>query len=256
MTKSKPNICAVFGTRPEAIKMAPVVNALKATNKFSVFVCITAQHRSMLDQVLALFDIKPDTDLNLMRPGQDLTDITTRALSGLREVFRSTKPDRVLVHGDTTTTLAAALAAYYQKIPVGHVEAGLRTGNPYSPWPEELNRKLTTSIADLHFAPTEVARENLLKEAVSPNLIHVTGNTVIDALYGVINKINSNRISNISSSFHRNINSIINEKHNKEYTFQHTNININSNRNSNNSNNNSNIPVSNNYADDEKVSTT
>jgi UDP-N-acetylglucosamine 2-epimerase (non-hydrolysing) len=173
--------------------MAPVVNTLKATNKFSVFVCITAQHRSMLDQVLALFDIKPDADLNLMRPDQDLTDITTRALSGLREVFRSTKPDRVLVHGDTTTTLAAALAAYYQKIPVGHVEAGLRTGNPYSPWPEELNRKLTTSIADLHFAPTEVARENLLKEAVPPNLIHVTGNTVIDALLSAKHRLSKNK---------------------------------------------------------------
>ncbi|HVJ49213.1 MAG TPA: UDP-N-acetylglucosamine 2-epimerase (non-hydrolyzing) [Desulfitobacterium sp.] len=171
----------VFGTRPEAIKMAPVVKAL---HKVSIpcQVAVTAQHREMLDQVLALFKIRPDYDLNLMRAGQTLVDITTRALNGLAEVFAKAKPDLVLVHGDTTTTFVAALAAFYAHIPVGHVEAGLRTGDKYSPFPEEMNRKLTGAIADLHFAPTNTAKQNLLREGVAEAKIFVTGNTVIDAL--------------------------------------------------------------------------
>lgn len=179
-------ILLVFGTRPEAIKMAPLVKALKADGQFDVRVCVTAQHRQMLDQVLALFAIKPEYDLNLMKSGQDLTDITTGVLQGLRQVLQEFKPDRVLVHGDTTTTSAAALAAFYQRIPVGHIEAGLRTGNLYSPWPEEANRKLTGVLADLHFAPTESSKNNLLRESVSEKTIFVTGNTVIDALKDVI----------------------------------------------------------------------
>lgn len=162
--------------------MAPVVRALKASSDFECFVCVTGQHRQMLDQVLNLFEIKTDFDLDIMRPGQDLFAITTTILEGVGEVLRNVRPDRVLVHGDTTTTLATSLAAFYEKVPVGHVEAGLRTGDIYSPWPEEVNRKVTTTIADLHLAPTAMARQNLLAEAVAENRIVVTGNTVIDAL--------------------------------------------------------------------------
>ena len=178
-------ILTIFGTRPEAIKMAPLVQALSATPDIESRLCVTAQHREMLDQILKLFSIHPDYDLNIMKPGQDLTDITCTVLSGLRDVLDDCKPDRVLVHGDTTTTLATSLAAYYAQIPVGHVEAGLRTGNIYSPWPEEINRKLTGSIADQHYAPTSWARDNLLKEGVPEDRIVITGNTVIDALLWV-----------------------------------------------------------------------
>ena len=182
-------ILLVFGTRPEAIKMAPLVKTLQAHLAFEVKVCVTAQHRHMLDQVLQLFDIQPDLDLNLMRPGQDLSDITSGVLLGLKPVLMQWRPDAVLVHGDTSTTFAASLAAFYQRIPVGHVEAGLRTGNLYSPWPEEANRKLTSVLAQWHFAPTATSRSNLLKEGVSSSAIHVTGNTVIDALLQVREKI-------------------------------------------------------------------
>ena len=181
----------VFGTRPEAIKMAPVVKQMKEHFNGEVRVCVTAQHRQMLDQVLTLFGIVPEYDLNLMKPGQDLTDITANVLSALRGVLDDFSPDVVLVHGDTTTTFAASLAAYYKKIPVAHVEAGLRTGNLYSPWPEEINRKLTGAIASFHFAPTANSRDNLLRESVDAGRIFVTGNTVIDALLDVIHKINS-----------------------------------------------------------------
>jgi UDP-N-acetylglucosamine 2-epimerase (non-hydrolysing) len=186
-------ILIVFGTRPEAIKMAPVVHALRTRTELDVKVCVTAQHRHMLDQVLKLFFISPDFDLDLMRAGQDLTDITARVLTGLREVFVSWRPDRVLVHGDTTTTMSAALAAYYARIPVAHVEAGLRTGNIYSPWPEEINRRMAGVIADVHFAPTQQAQKNLLNEAVSAERILVTGNTVIDALLWVVRELDSNQ---------------------------------------------------------------
>lgn len=183
-------ILLIFGTRPEAIKMAPLFRALSEDREnFRVSVCVTAQHREMLDQVLNLFAIKPDYDLNIMKQGQDLFDITSRVISGLRDVLLAEKPDAVLVHGDTTTTMAAALAAFYMKIPVGHVEAGLRTGNIYSPWPEEMNRRLTGRIASFHFAPTEESRQNLLKENVPAQDIFVTGNTVIDALHSVVKKI-------------------------------------------------------------------
>lgn len=181
-------VLTVFGTRPEAIKMAPVVRALDAEPGFESRVCVTAQHREMLDQVLELFDIRPDVDLDLMRPGQDLADITTSVLSELGPVMQSEKPDLVLVHGDTTTTFAAALAAYYQRIPVGHVEAGLRTGDKYSPWPEEMNRRLAGAIATHHFAPTHRAQQNLVSEGMDPAAITVTGNTVIDALLDVVEK--------------------------------------------------------------------
>lgn len=181
----------VFGTRPEAIKMAPVVRQMLAHFDGEVQVCVTAQHRLMLDQVLNLFGIVPEYDLNLMKLGQDLTDITANVLAALRSVLEDFCPDVVLVHGDTTTTFAASLAAYYKKIPVAHVEAGLRTGNRYSPWPEELNRKLTGAIATFHFAPTTTARDNLLQESVSAESIFVTGNTVIDALLDVVKKIES-----------------------------------------------------------------
>lgn len=184
------NILIVFGTRPEAIKMAPVVMALQQSEKLQVKVCVTAQHRQMLDQVLELFDIKPDFDLNIMQPGQDLTDITANILLGLREIFSSNNFDMVLVHGDTTTSFAASLAAFYQKIPVGHVEAGLRTGDIYAPFPEEMNRRLTGRIANFHFAPTTGAQTNLLLEGVSEKQIYVTGNTVIDALLQVVNHLN------------------------------------------------------------------
>ncbi|NMT65216.1 non-hydrolyzing UDP-N-acetylglucosamine 2-epimerase [Marinobacter orientalis] len=179
----------VFGTRPEAIKMAPVVKALGNDQRFTSRVCVTGQHREMLDQVLELFEITPDYDLNIMKPGQDLTDVTCGILQGLRDVLIEEKPDIILVHGDTATTLATSLAAYYQQIPVGHVEAGLRTGNLYSPWPEEANRKLTGGLAAMHFAPTETSKANLLAENVAGNQIIVTGNTVIDALLDVVGKM-------------------------------------------------------------------
>jgi UDP-N-acetylglucosamine 2-epimerase (non-hydrolysing) len=173
----------IFGTRPEAIKMAPVIKELqKHPSQFAVSVCVTAQHRQMLDQVLELFEIVPDFDLDIMKPGQSLTDVTCNVLKGLAPVLEKSKPDLVLVHGDTTTTMAASLAAYYQKIAVGHIEAGLRTGNIYSPWPEEMNRRLTGAITRFHFAPTEQSRQNLLAEGVADESITVTGNTVIDAL--------------------------------------------------------------------------
>lgn len=183
-------IMLVFGTRPEAIKMAPLVKELqKYPSMFETIVCVTGQHREMLDQVLSIFDIKPNFDLNIMKQGQDLYDVTTKVLLGLRNVFNECVPDIVLVHGDTTTSTAAALAAFYKQIPVGHVEAGLRTHNIYSPWPEEMNRQITGRIATYHFAPTSLSRENLLKENVDDTKITVTGNTVIDALYWVVNRI-------------------------------------------------------------------
>jgi UDP-N-acetylglucosamine 2-epimerase (non-hydrolysing) len=175
-------ILIVFGTRPEAIKMASLVRALKDESDFDTKVCITAQHREMLDQVLSLFQITPDFDLNIMRPGQDLFDITSRILSGVRKVLLEFKPDVVLVHGDTSTTFSTALAAFYERMDVGHVEAGLRTGDLYSPWPEEANRKLTGVLAKWHFSPTETSKENLLKEGVADSAIEITGNTVIDTL--------------------------------------------------------------------------
>ncbi|MDM9557752.1 non-hydrolyzing UDP-N-acetylglucosamine 2-epimerase [Bordetella petrii] len=182
-------ILTVFGTRPEAIKMAPLVNALTNHPDVKSYVCVTAQHREMLDQVLKLFEIKPDFDLNVMRPGQDLFSITTSILNGIKNILEEVKPDYVLVHGDTSTTLAASLAAFYSRIPVGHVEAGLRTRNIRSPWPEEANRQITGVLADLHFAPTEQARQNLLQERKPEDRIFVTGNTVIDALLSIKNKI-------------------------------------------------------------------
>lgn len=196
-------ILIVFGTRPEAIKMAPLVHALKADARFEGKVCVTAQHREMLDQVLELFEIKPDYDLNIMKPGQTLNDVTTAILSGIKPVLEDFKPDVVLVHGDTATTFAASLAAYYQKIKVGHVEAGLRTGNIYSPWPEEANRKLTSAITNYHFAPTKGSQNNLLKEGVSDVDIAVTGNTVIDALFWVREKLKKNESlsDSLSSKF-------------------------------------------------------
>ncbi|ESQ99736.1 UDP-N-acetylglucosamine 2-epimerase [Stutzerimonas chloritidismutans AW-1] len=181
----------VFGTRPEAIKMAPLALSLAADERFDSKVCVTGQHRQMLDQVLDLFELKPDFDLSVMKPGQDLTAVTTAILTGMKEVLANCKPDVVLVHGDTATTFAASLAAYYQQIPVAHVEAGLRTGNLYSPWPEEANRKLTGALATLHFAPTENSKANLLREGVDPKSIHVTGNTVIDALLEVIERLDT-----------------------------------------------------------------
>lgn len=182
----------IFGTRPEAIKMAPLVKALQARpEEFRTVVAVTGQHREMLDQVLGLFEIKPDFDLNIMKQGQDLTDVTCRILQGMRDVLRQDRPDLVLVHGDTSTSTAAALAAFYEQIPVGHVEAGLRTGDIYSPWPEEMNRRITGRIATLHFAPTAWGRDNLMKENVDPAQITVTGNTVIDALHTVVDKIDS-----------------------------------------------------------------
>lgn len=184
----------VFGTRPEAIKMAPLVNEFeKHPDKFETIVCVTGQHRQMLDQVLELFDIKPDYDLNIMKQGQDLYDVTARVLTGMRDVLKEAQPDVVLVHGDTTTSTAAALAAFYQQIPVGHVEAGLRTHNIYSPWPEEMNRQITGRIATYNFAPTPLSRDNLLAEGVASDKITVTGNTVIDALYMVVNKIKNDK---------------------------------------------------------------
>lgn len=185
-------ILSVFGTRPEAIKMAPVVKALASTSGITSFVCVTAQHRDMLDQVLDLFSITPDFDLNVMRDNQDLTYVTKAVLEGLVEVLDEIKPNRVLVHGDTTTTFAAALASYYKKIPVGHIEAGLRTGDNFSPYPEEINRRLTDAIADTFFAPTENSRRNLIDEGINSKHIFVTGNTVIDALFSVTKILKDN----------------------------------------------------------------
>ena len=206
-------ILLVFGTRPEAIKMAPLVKKLQEMPEaFQTIVCVTGQHREMLDQVLRLFEITPDYDLNIMKPNQDLYDITSRILLGMRDVLREVQPDIVLVHGDTTTSMAAALAAFYQQIPVGHVEAGLRTGNINSPWPEEMNRLMTGRIASVHFSPTPLARENLLREHVAENQIIVTGNTVIDALQMVVGKLRedttlasevANRISEMGYDVHR-----------------------------------------------------
>jgi UDP-N-acetylglucosamine 2-epimerase (non-hydrolysing) len=189
-------VLLVFGTRPEAIKMAPLVLELKNRKELNVEVCVTAQHREMLDQVLDLFELKPDYDLDLMQPGQDLYDITTKALIGLKGVLETSKPDLVLVHGDTTTTFASSLAAFYQRIPVGHVEAGLRTGNIYSPWPEEMNRKLTGSLTKFHFAPTTKAQNNLFLENVDAADVYVTGNTVIDALVQVEKRIGTDKALN------------------------------------------------------------
>jgi UDP-N-acetylglucosamine 2-epimerase (non-hydrolysing) len=180
-------ILTVVGTRPEAIKMAPLIKRLQAAPDFSVVVCSTGQHREMIHQVFRLFSIVPEVDLDVMRPGQGLSDLTARVLTGMNSVIEDRRPDRVLVHGDTTTTFAATLAAYYHKVPVGHVEAGLRTGNIYAPWPEEINRKLADAICDKLYAPTAQARDNLLSEGARPNRIVVTGNTVIDALFDVVN---------------------------------------------------------------------
>ena len=187
-------VMLVFGTRPEAIKMAPLVKEFqKHSDEFQTIVCVTGQHREMLDQVLHIFDIAPDYDLNIMKQGQDLYDVTSRVLLGMRDVLKEAQPDVVLVHGDTTTSTAAALAAFYQQIAVGHVEAGLRTRNIYSPWPEEMNRQLTGRIATYHFAPTQLSRQNLLAEGVVESRIVVTGNTVIDALYMVVEKIKGDK---------------------------------------------------------------
>lgn len=197
-------ILLVFGTRPEAIKMAPLIKEMqKHSSKIRTLVCVTGQHREMLDQVLNIFNIVPNYDLNIMKKGQDLYDITSKILLGMRDVLNECNPDIVLVHGDTTTSTAAALSAFYKQIPVGHVEAGLRTYNIYSPWPEEMNRQITGRIATFHFAPTPLSRENLLKENVENHKIVITGNTVIDALYWVINKIKSN------NELSRNLDSIL-----------------------------------------------
>jgi len=185
-------VLIVFGTRPEAIKMAPIVKAFQETRDIDVRVCVTGQHREMLDQVLNLFEITPEYDLNIMKPGQDLTDVTTAILQGLKPVFADFKPDRILVHGDTATSFAATLAAYYHRIAVGHVEAGLRTGNIYSPWPEEGMRRLTGGIADQHYTPTVSSLKNLIMENIAPETIFVTGNSVIDALLEVSQRIDSN----------------------------------------------------------------
>ncbi len=186
-------IMLVFGTRPEAIKMCPLVKEFqKHKDEFETIVCVTGQHREMLDQVLKIFEVKPDFDLNIMKQGQDLTDVTARVLTGMRDVFAQCRPDVVLVHGDTTTSTAAALAAFYQQIPVGHVEAGLRTHNIYSPWPEEMNRQITGRIATYNFSPTPLSENNLKEEKVHGN-IYVTGNTVIDALHLVVNKLKNDK---------------------------------------------------------------
>ena len=189
----KKKVMLVFGTRPEAIKMAPVVGALKDADDFEVTVTVTGQHRQVLDSVLEVFGIRPDYDLNIMRPGQDLYDVTSRVLSGMRDVFKEIQPDIVLVHGDTSTSTAAALAAFYARIKVGHVEAGLRTGDIYSPWPEEMNRRLTGRLANVHFSPTETSKANLLRENVDEAAIFVTGNTVIDALIQVKSQLENSQ---------------------------------------------------------------
>lgn len=189
-TTTKKRVLLVFGTRPEAIKMAPLVKAFeKHPEQFETLVCVTGQHREMLDQVLQLFEIKPQYDLNIMKAGQDLYDVTSRVLLGMRDVLKEAQPDLVLVHGDTATSTTAALAAFYQQIPVGHIEAGLRTHNIYSPWPEEMNRQLTGRLASYHFSPTPLSKQNLLNEGVKEENIHITGNTVIDALFWVIDKM-------------------------------------------------------------------
>ncbi|WP_322995282.1 non-hydrolyzing UDP-N-acetylglucosamine 2-epimerase [Castellaniella sp.] len=188
-------ILSVFGTRPEAIKMAPIVKAIAADTGFDAKICVTAQHREMLDQVLDIFDIKPDFDLNLMKPGQDLSDVTSNVLLGMRDVFRQWRPDIVLVHGDTATSVAAGLAAFYAKIKVGHVEAGLRSHDKFSPWPEEMNRLITGRLADIHFSPTEKSRANLLAEGIRDSCIHITGNTVIDALLDVVQRVRSDTLA-------------------------------------------------------------
>ena len=191
-------ILLIFGTRPEAIKMAPLILELnKHRNQVETIVCVTGQHREMLDQVLSIFKIKPDFDLNIMKQGQDLYDITSNVLVGLRDIYKQVQPDLVLVHGDTTTSMAAALAAYYQQIPVGHVEAGLRTHNIYSPWPEEINRQLIGRISSYNFSPTVTSSVNLLKEGADKSTIYITGNTVIDSLYWVVNKIKTDEQLNI-----------------------------------------------------------
>ena len=187
--QTKKRILIVFGTRPEAIKMAPLIKELEKLEGVDVKVCVTAQHRQMLDQVLTLFGIQPDFDLDIMRPDQQLGDLTINILKAVGTVIREFQPDIILVQGDTTTTFAATLSAIYEKVSVGHIEAGLRTGNKYSPWPEELNRRLTSVMTDIHFAPTELAKKNLLKEGVNPELVHVTGNTVIDALLEILERL-------------------------------------------------------------------
>lgn len=187
-------IMLVFGTRPEAIKMAPLVKEFqKYSVEFQTIVCVTGQHREMLDQVLRIFEIQPDYDLNIMKQGQDLYDVTARVLTGMRDVLKKVQPDIVLVHGDTTTSTATALAAFYQQIPVGHIEAGLRTHNIYSPWPEEINRQITGRIATYNFAPTPLSKQNLLQENIKDASIYITGNTVIDALYMVVDKIRKDK---------------------------------------------------------------
>ena len=191
-------IMLVFGTRPEAIKMAPLVKEFqKYPKEFETIVCVTGQHREMLDQVLRIFEIRPDYDLDIMKQGQDLYDVTARVLTGMRDVLKEAQPDVVLVHGDTTTSTASALAAFYQQIPVGHIEAGLRTHNIYSPWPEEMNRLITGRIATYHFSPTPLSRQNLLAEGIKEETITVTGNTVIDALYWVVEKIKNNKFLSV-----------------------------------------------------------
>lgn len=192
--EQKKRVMLVFGTRPEAIKVAPLVKAFqKHTDNFETIVCVTGQHREMLDQVLHLFDIKPDYDLNIMKQGQDLYDVTARVLTGLRDVYKEAQPDVVFVHGDTTTSMAAALAAFYQQIPVAHIEAGLRTHDIYSPWPEEMNRQITSRISTFNLAPTRLSKENLIKEGINESTIIVTGNTVIDALFMAMNKIKTDK---------------------------------------------------------------
>lgn len=221
MMSNKTKVLIVFGTRPEAIKMAPVVKVFNESSSIELKICVTAQHRQMLDQVLDLFSIKPDFDLDLMKPNQDLTDITIGVLTGLREILRSWRPDWVLVHGDTTTTLATSLAAYYEKISIGHVEAGLRTGDIYSPWPEEANRKAVANVARAHFAPTEKARDNLIREGVDEKLISVTGNTVIDALFEIRDKLENDRqlvvrIKNFLPDFNEDKKTILVTGHRRE----------------------------------------
>lgn len=193
----------VFGTRPEAIKMAPLVKEFQKNNNFETQICVTGQHRQMLDQVLELFKIKPNYDLNIMKAGQDLYDVTSQVIIGMRDILKTAKPDIVLVHGDTTTSTAAALAAFYQQIPVAHVEAGLRTHNIYSPWPEEMNRQITGRIATYHFSPTELSKSNLLKENINSKNIIITGNTVIDALFYVIEKIKTD--NTLSEDLYRSL---------------------------------------------------
>ena len=219
-------VLIVFGTRPEAIKMAPLVKEFeKNSDDFNMKICVTAQHREMLDQVLELFEIKPDYDLNIMKQGQDLYDVTSKVLLGMRDVLNDFQPDVVLVHGDTTTTISATLAAFYQKIPVGHVEAGLRTGDIYSPWPEEANRLLTTQVTKYHFAPTLTNKKNLLREHIKDENIIVTGNTVIDSLFMVVEKIDSNealrndieeKISSLGFSYNKNRKMVLVTGHRRE----------------------------------------